>query len=249
MFPYVVVHGCGFSFVSASLAVTKRRTTQLIARIRSTQASDTTQKVKKQGHDWTFGISSIYRNDNRGNNARDRRNNRRYAGKALSQSSSFSTFMFYPLCLSYRKMEAEAKGASSNCTNRLLSGLPNSASIVARTTSGGSAGASVCRCANSRAISGPIRSGRVLSTWPSLMKVVPSSVNARRTRSSILRSGIFWPSTLRIRSWTQEKFRPLTQSAKPYFASTPMISPTRWALRSRCRRPSISHRSFPFTTV
>src|ERR1035441_3790134 len=38
-------------------------------------------------------------------------------------------------------MEAEAKGASSNCANRLLSGLPNSASMVARTVSGGSAGA------------------------------------------------------------------------------------------------------------
>ena len=52
------------------------------------------------------------------------------------------------------------------------------------TVSGGSGGVPVRNSASSSAIAGPTRSGRVLSTCPSLIKVVPSSVMASRTRAS-----------------------------------------------------------------
>jgi len=67
---------------------------------------------------------------------------------------------------------------------QLFDGLPNSAAMVARTAAGGSGGVLERNWPSSRLSSGPTTSGRVLSIWPSLTKVVPSSVRARRMRAS-----------------------------------------------------------------
>ena len=77
-------------------------------------------------------------------------------------------------------MDADASGTGSNSANSSSGGLPSSAMIVSRTTSGGSGGVSVCSLASSSARAGLTMSGRVLRTWPNLMNVVPSSVRARR---------------------------------------------------------------------
>ena len=91
------------------------------------------------------------------------------------------------------RIEAEAAATSSNSRKSCSGAAPSSASMIWRTTSGGSAGVPDWSFANSSVISGPTRSGRVLRICPSLMNVVPSSVNASRICAPRVNSLICWP--------------------------------------------------------
>ena len=101
-------------------------------------------------------------------------------------------------------IEAEAKAVGSNSANASSGGRPSSLAKVARAVAGGSAGVLACRRASSVASACPTNSGRVLNIWPSLMKVVPRSVRARRKRSSTLSPAIDWPSSSRSQSCSFE---------------------------------------------
>ncbi|OQC04108.1 MAG: hypothetical protein BWX80_02599 [Candidatus Hydrogenedentes bacterium ADurb.Bin101] len=78
--------------------------------------------------------------------------------------------------------EAEATGAVSIWENISGSGRPSSSSIMGRISSKSRGVTSSSNPLSSSATVWPIRSGRVLSTWPSLIKVGPSSVSALRRR-------------------------------------------------------------------
>ena len=75
--------------------------------------------------------------------------------------------------------------------------------MIARAESVDSVGTFDCNSESSAVISGPMRSARVLSICPSLMKVVPSSVIAMRTRAAVVTPARAWPSALRSRSFSQ----------------------------------------------
>src|SRR5918998_4434362 len=128
--------------------------------------------------------------------------------------------------------EAEASGARPNVANAASGGRPRSSSTTARICSGGSAGTFAWSSRSSAATSGPTRSIRVDRTWPSLMKVGPSSVSASRSR---------WPSVSappRARSLDGMKSprRVRTETANicatPWWVRTRRISST----RARCSR-------------
>ncbi len=67
-----------------------------------------------------------------------------------------------------------------------VTGLPSSASIRAMMSAVGTAGTASCSFCSSAMYSGGRRSGRVLRIWPSLMKVVPNSSKAARSRDGRL---------------------------------------------------------------
>src|SRR5262245_46773583 len=131
-------------------------------------------------------------------------------------------------------MEAEAIGVSSNSENNSSSGCPSSISTSFCMHSCESAGVAAWSCFSSSARSRPTRSGRVLRSCPSLMKVGPRSVSVRRMRASRVRRAIASPARELRRSLAKSMFVWASQSARPYLLSVATISVPRFTLRYRC---------------
>ena len=121
-------------------------------------------------------------------------------------------------------IEAEAIASGSNSANSSSIGRPNSASTSFRTTWGGSAGTLAWSCWNSSASRTPTRSGRVLSIWPNLMNVGPSSARAIRRRVSQGSRAMAAPPRAFNRSLAKSgPSRPI-HAASSYLLSTARIS-------------------------
>ena len=80
-------------------------------------------------------------------------------------------------------MEAAANASVSKAANTSSTGLPQTPSSRGRNCSNGTGGTWLCRRSNSSIQGGGNTSTRVASTWPSLTKVGPNSVSARRIRT------------------------------------------------------------------
>jgi len=128
-------------------------------------------------------------------------------------------------------MEADARALGSNSAKTSSRDRRRSFSTDARTASGGVAGTSSWRCCNSAANSVPTRSGRVLSSCPSLMNAGPSSVKASRIRVGQVCRAMATPSRSLIKSLANSGPKRLIQSASPKRLKTARIS----LQRARCR--------------
>ena len=113
--------------------------------------------------------------------------------------------------------------------------LPAAASIplrsILRTASGGSAGALAWSCCNSSLSATPARSGRVLSSWPSLINVGPNSERANRSRVSQRCRAIEVPPGALSKSLVNSGPSRLIHEASSYLLSTASISYQRFRWR------------------
>ena len=79
-------------------------------------------------------------------------------------------------------IDAAASGSQSNRANTSSTG-PSSASMTARTSSGGSLGARFCSVASSSQTPGGSRSTRVAAIWPSFTYTPPACSSTLRSRT------------------------------------------------------------------